>query len=230
MPEAEAKRRCWFVDSKGLVVKGRTDLVEHKLPFAHDHAPVSEFLQAVESLKPTAIVGVSGMPRTFTKPIVEAMARLNPHPIVFALSNPTSKAECTAEEAYTWSEGRAVYASGSPFPPVTYGGKTFVPGQGNNAYIFPGVGLGVIASEASRVTDEMFFVAAKKLAGLVTNDDLAQGRIFPSLTRIREVSAVIAEAVAEVTFHRGLTTMHRPDDLAAHIKAQMYDPKYEEYV
>jgi len=230
MPEADAKRRCWFVDSKGLVVKGRTDLVEHKLPFAHDHAPVSEFLQAVESLKPTAIVGVSGMPRTFTKPIVEAMARLNPHPIVFALSNPTSKAECTAEEAYTWSEGRAVYASGSPFPPVTYGGKTFVPGQGNNAYIFPGVGLGVIASEASRVTDEMFFVAAKKLAGLVTNDDLAQGRIFPSLTRIREVSAVIAEAVAEVTFHRGLTTMHRPDDLAAHIKAQMYDPKYEEYV
>ena len=230
MPEAEAKRRCWFVDSKGLVVKSRTDLVEHKLPYAHDHAPVSDFLQAIESLKPTAIVGVSGMPRTFTKPIVEAMARLNPHPIVFALSNPTSKAECTAEEAYTWSEGRAVYASGSPFPPVTYKGKTFVPGQGNNAYIFPGVGLGVIASEATRVTDEMFFVAARKLADLVTKDDLAQGRIFPSLTRIREVSSVIATAVAEVTFHRGLTTMNRPADLSAHIKAQMYDPKYEEYV
>ena len=230
MPEAEAKRRCWFVDSKGLVVKSRADLVEHKLPYAHDHAPVSDFLQAIESLKPTAIVGVSGMPRTFTKPIVEAMARLNPHPIVFALSNPTSKAECTAEEAYTWSEGRAVYASGSPFPPVTYKGKTFVPGQGNNAYIFPGVGLGVIASEATRVTDEMFFVAARKLADLVTKDDLAQGRIFPSLTRIREVSSVIATAVAEVTFHRGLTTMNRPADLSAHIKAQMYDPKYEEYV
>jgi malate dehydrogenase (oxaloacetate-decarboxylating)(NADP+) len=230
MPEAEAKRRCWFVDSKGLVVRSRADLVEHKLPYAHDHAPVSDFLQAIESLKPTAIVGVSGMPRTFTKPVVEAMARLNPHPIVFALSNPTSKAECTAVEAYTWSEGRAVYASGSPFPSVTYKGKTFVPGQGNNAYIFPGVGLGVIASEAARVTDEMFFVAAKKLADLVTEDDLAQGRIFPSLTRIREVSAVIAAAVADVTFHRGLTTMIRPADLSAHIKAQMYDPEYEEYV
>ena len=230
MPEADARRRCWFVDSKGLVVRSRTDLVEHKLPYAHDHAPVSGFLQAIESLLPTAIVGVSGMPRAFTKPIVEAITRLNPHPIVFALSNPTSKAECTAEEAYTWSEGRAVFASGSPFPPVTYMGKTFVPGQGNNAYIFPGVGLGVIASEAARVTDEMFFVAAKKLAELVTNDDLAQGRIFPSLTRIREVSAVIAAAVAEVTFHRNLTTMNRPADLSAHIKAQMYDPKYEEYV
>jgi malate dehydrogenase (oxaloacetate-decarboxylating)(NADP+) len=230
MPESEAKRRCWFVDSKGLVVKSRADLVEHKLPYAHDHAPVSDFLQAIESLKPTAIVGVSGMPRTFTKPIVEAMARLNPHPIVFALSNPTSKAECTAEEAYTWSEGRAVYASGSPFPPVTYKGKTFVPGQGNNAYIFPGVGLGVIASEAARVTDEMFFVAAKKLAEMVTKDDLAQGRIFPSLTRIREVSSVIATAIAEVTFHRSLTTMNRPADLSMYIKSQMYDPKYEEYV
>ena len=230
MPKAESKSKCWFVDSKGLVVNSRTDLVEHKRPYAHDHAPLSDFLQAVESLKPTAIVGVSGIPRTFTKPIVEAMARLNRRPIVFALSNPTSKAECTAEEAYTWSEGRAVYASGSPFPPVTYDGKTFVPGQGNNAYIFPGVGLGVIASEAARVTDEMFFVAAKKLADLVTKDDLAQGRIYPSLARIREVSAVIATAVAEVAFQQSLTTMNRPADLFAHIRAQMYDPDYEEYV
>jgi len=213
-----------------IVVKNRADLVEHKRPYAHDHALVSDFLQAVELLKPTAIVGVSGMPRTFTKPIVEAMARLNRRPIVFALSNPTSKAECTAEEAYTWSEGSAIYASGSPFPPVTHNGKTFVPGQGNNAYIFPGVGLGVIASEAARVTDEMFFVAARALADLVTEDDLAQGRIFPSLTRIREVSAVIATTVAEVSFKRSLTTMNRPPDLSAYVKAQMYDPTYKEYV
>src|SRR5512134_2470790 len=230
MPEAEAKRRCWFVDSKGLVVKSRADLVEHKLPYAHDHAPVSDFLQAVESLKPTAIVGVSGMPRTFTMPIVEAMARLNPHPIVFALSNPTSKAECTAEEAYTWSDGRAVFASGSPFPPVTYKGKTFVPGQGNNAYIFPGVGLGVIASEATRVTDEMFFVAAKTLAKMVTAEDYAKGRIYPGLDRIREVSAAIAIAVAEVAYRGGLTTMKRPNDLPAYIQAQMYDPTHVEYI
>ncbi|OGP78453.1 MAG: NAD-dependent malic enzyme [Deltaproteobacteria bacterium RBG_16_64_85] len=226
MSEAEAKLKCWFVDSKGLVVKSRTDLVEHKRPYAHDGVPVSDFLAAVESLAPTAIIGVSGMPRTFTKPVIEAMARLNRRPIIFALSNPTSKSECTAEEAYACSGGRAIFASGSPFPPVTYGGKIFVPGQGNNAYIFPGVGLGVIASEAARVTDEMFFVAAKTLADLVTEDDLSQGRIYPSLKRIREVSAAIATDVANLAFQRGLTTISRPANLAAHVKAQMYEPTY----
>jgi malate dehydrogenase (oxaloacetate-decarboxylating)(NADP+) len=230
MSEAEARLRCWFVDSKGLVVKSRADLVEHKLPYAHDHVPLTDFLAAVESLKPTALLGVSGKPRTFTKPVVEAMARLNRRPILFALSNPTSKSECTAEEAYTWSEGRAIFASGSPFPPVTYKSKAFVPGQGNNAYIFPGVGLGVIASEAIRVTDEMFFVAAKTLADLVTEDDLSQGRIYPSLTRIREVSAIIATAVSDVAFRRGLTAMTRPADLAGYVKKQMYEPTYGQYV
>jgi malate dehydrogenase (oxaloacetate-decarboxylating)(NADP+) len=229
MPEAEARLRCWFVDSKGLVVKSRTDLVEHKLPYAHDHAPAAGFLQAVESLRPTAVIGVSGMPRTFTQPVVEAMARLNRRPIIFALSNPTSKAECTAEEAYQWSEGRAIFASGSPFKPVAYNGKTFVPGQGNNAYVFPGVGLGVIASQATRVTNEMFFAAAKTLAGMVTDQDYEQGRIYPDLKRIREVSAAIAVAVAEVVYRRGLTTMKRPADLQALVKAQMYDPTYMEY-
>jgi malate dehydrogenase (oxaloacetate-decarboxylating)(NADP+) len=230
MTEAEATRKCWYVDSKGLVVKSRTDLVEHKRPYAHDHAPVTDFQAAVESLKPTALIGVSGMPRTFTKQVVETMARFNRRPILFALSNPTSKSECTAEEAYTWSEGRAIFASGSPFPPVTYKGKTFVPGQGNNAYIFPGVGLGAVASEATRVTDDMFFAAAKTLADLVSEDDLAEGRIYPGLDRIREVSAAIATAVADVAFQRGLTTMKRPADLPAHVKAQMYEPTYVEYV
>ncbi len=230
MTEAEARRRCWFVDSKGLVVRSRTDLVEHKLPYAHDHVPLTDFLEAVESLKPTALIGVSGMPRTFTKPVVEAMARMNRRPILFALSNPTSKSECTAEEAYAWSEGRAIFASGSPFPPVTFEGRRFVPGQGNNAYIFPGVGLGAVASEARHVTDEMFFAAAKTLADRVSEDDLAEGRIYPCLSRIREVSAAIATAVADVAFRRGLTMMDRPADLAAHVKAQMYEPTYEEYV
>lgn len=229
MPEEEARRKCWYVDSKGLVVKSRTDLVHHKLPFAHDHAFVGDFQAAVESIRPTAIIGVSGMPRTFTKPVVEAMGRMNRRPIVFALSNPTSKSECTAEEAYTWSEGRAVFASGSPFKPVTYNGKTFIPGQGNNVYIFPGVGLGVVASEATRVTEEMFFVAAKTLAAMVSEEDHAQGRIYPALDRIREVSAAIAVAVAEVVFLRGLTRMNRPADLAGHMKAQMFDPTYVEY-
>jgi len=229
VPEADARRKCWFVDSKGLVVKSRTDLVHHKLPYAHDHAFLGDFLQAVETVKPTALIGVSGMPRTFTRPVVEAMARLNQRPILFALSNPTSKSECTAEEAYTWTDGRAIFASGSPFPPVAYKGKTFVPGQGNNAYIFPGVGLGVIASEASRVTNEMFFAAAKKLASLVTAEDYAKGRIYPGLDRIREVSAAIAVDVADVAFRSGLTKMNRPADLLKHIKAQMYDPTYVDY-
>jgi len=230
MAEADARRKCWFLDSKGLVVRSRTDLVHHKLPYAHDHAFLGDFLQAVEAVKPTALIGVSGMPRTFTRPVVEAMARMNQRPVIFALSNPTSKSECTAEEAYTWTDGRAIFASGSPFPTVTYKGKTFVPGQGNNAYIFPGVGLGVIASEATRVTDEMFFVAAKTLAKMVTAEDYAKGRIYPGLDRIREVSAAIAVAVAEVAFRGGLTAMKRPDDLPGYVKSQMYDPTHVEYI
>ena len=228
--EAAARRQCWFVDSKGLVVKSRTDLVEHKLRFAHDHAPLKDLSEAIEDLKPHAIIGVSGMPGAFTEPVVSAMGRLNQRPIIFALSNPTSKSECTAEQAYTWTKGRAIFASGSPFPPVTLEGRTYVSGQGNNSYIFPGVGLGVIASQSSRVTNEMFFVAAKTLAGLVTTDDLSIGRVYPELTRIREVSTAIAIAVAEVAFTRKFARLARPADLAAHIKAQMYQPDYEDYV
>jgi malate dehydrogenase (oxaloacetate-decarboxylating)(NADP+) len=230
VPQDVARRNCWFVDSKGLVVKSRTDLVEHKLRFAHDHAPAATLLEAIEIVKPTALIGVSGMPQTFTEDIVKTMGRLNQRPVIFALSNPTSKAECTAEQAYTWTDGRAVFASGSPFPPCTLNGTTHVPGQGNNSYIFPGVGLGVIAAEASRVTDEMFYVAAKTLAGMVTEGDLALGRIYPDLKRIREVSAAIATAVAEVAFASGLTRLAKPKDLAAHVEATVWQPHYRDYV
>jgi len=228
--EAAARRQCWFVDSKGLVVRSRTDLVEHKLRFAHDHPPVADLLTVVETLKPHALVGVSGTPASFTQPVVQAMARHHPRPIIFALSNPTSKSECTAEQAYTWTDGRAIFASGSPFAPVTLAGRTHVSGQGNNSYIFPGVGLGVIASKSSRVTDEMFFVAAKTLASLVTENDLAIGRVYPDLTRIREVSAAIALAVAVVAFDRGYARQPRPASLEKFIHAQMYQPDYEDYV
>jgi malate dehydrogenase (oxaloacetate-decarboxylating)(NADP+) len=226
---AEARRRCWFVDSKGLVVQGRDSLAEHKLRFAHDHPFSPDLLSAIELLKPTVLIGVSGMPMTFTQPTIEAMARLNERPVVFALSNPTSKAECTAEEAYTWSQGRAIYASGSPFPPVTLGGRTFVPGQGNNAYIFPGVGLGVIACEARRVTDSMFFKAARALADHVREGDLEQGRVYPALGCIREVSAGLAVAVAEEAYAQGLARRRQPRDLAALIKSRMYEPTYPDY-
>lgn len=230
VPEAEARRQCWFVDSKGLVVRSRTDLNEHKLAFAHEHAGAGSLLEAVEVLKPTMLIGVSGTPGSFSEPVVRAMSRLNPWPVIFALSNPTSRAECTAEQAYGWTGGRVVFASGSPFADVVLNGQTFRPGQCNNAYVFPGIGLGIIASHARRVTNEMFFTAATTLATLVTEQDLASGRVYPDLQRIRKVSGSIATAVARVAFKRGLTTMLCPENLEAYIHSQMYDPTYPNYV
>ncbi len=230
LSEAEARKRCWYVDSKGLVVKSRTDLHEHKLMFAHDFPFITDFKEAIEKIKPQAIIGVSGKPRMFTESIVRTMGRINERPIIFALSNPTSKAECTAEQAYTWTRGRAVFASGSPFDPVIYQGIQFVPGQGNNAYIFPGVGLGVIACEAKRITDEMFYAAACALNEMVTEADLGMGRIYPSLTRMREVSAAIAVKVAEEAYASKLARVKRPKDLMKTVRALMYDPTYQSYV
>jgi malate dehydrogenase (oxaloacetate-decarboxylating)(NADP+) len=225
-----SRRNCWFVDSTGLVVKSRTDLHQHKLPYAHEYPFHKDLLSAVMAVKPTAIIGVSGQPNTFTPAVLKAMSSINERPIVFALSNPTSKAECTAEEAYRNTDNRAIFASGSPFSDVVINGQTFVPGQANNAYIFPGVGLGVLASKSSRVTDEMFTAAARSLNDQVTMDDLKIGRIYPSLAHIREVSANIALAVATIVFARGLTAMPKPADLLSHIKSIMYDPAYKEYV
>jgi malate dehydrogenase (oxaloacetate-decarboxylating)(NADP+) len=226
---AAAKKRCWMVDSKGLVVATRTGLAEHKIPYAHEHPPVADFLAAVKALKPTAIIGVGATPGTFTREVIEEMTRLNERPVVFALSNPTSKSECTAEQAYTWSGGRALFASGSPFDAVTVDGKCFVPRQGNNSYIFPGVGLGVVAVRASRVTDEMFMAAARTLAESVSPEDLAQGSLYPPLRGVREVSARIAAVVAEVAFRAELAEIERPDDLLAFMRSQMYDPTYPTY-
>ena len=230
LSEQEARKRCWFVDSKGLVVKSRSDLAEYKLPYAHDYEYVGDFLSAVKSLRPTVIIGVSAQPNTFTQSVLKAMASYNKRPIVFAMSNPTSKAECTAEEAYTWTDGHAIFASGSPFAPVTFKGKKYVPGQANNAYAFPGIGLGVVACEAVSVTDEMFSVAAKALANAASEADLELGRIYPSLTKIKEVSAAIATAVAEVAYNQGLAGKPKPDDISAYIKSQMYEPEYQRYV
>jgi malate dehydrogenase (oxaloacetate-decarboxylating)(NADP+) len=175
------------------------------------------------------IVGVAAVRGTFNQEVLEAMARINTRPIVFALSNPTSKAECTAEQAYRWTAGRAIFASGSPFDPVTLNGQTFVPRQGNNSYIFPGVGLGVIVSRARRVTDEMFLTAARTLAHETTQADLDQGSLYPPLARIREVSTRIATAVAEVAYQRRLTSRRRPRNVLADVRSQMYDPRYPRY-
>ena len=229
MGRDEARRHCWFVDSKGLLVSSREGIAVHKRPYAHDHPWRATFLEAVRDLRPTAILGLSGQPQTFTRDVIEAMAEYNERPIIFALSNPTANAECTAEQAYGWSGGRAIFASGSPFDPVRLGNDMFVPGQGNNAYIFPGVGLGAIVSRAKVITDEMFLTAAHSLADLVTPEDLERGRIYPPLRRIREVSARIAFDVAMVARRQGLTAADAPEDLAAAIRAYMYQPVYPHY-
>jgi malate dehydrogenase (oxaloacetate-decarboxylating)(NADP+) len=227
-PDA-ARARCWLFDSRGLVHGGRSDLVEHKRPYAHPHAPVTGFAEAVRALRPTAIIGVAASAGAFTEEVVREMGAINERPIVFALSNPTSKAECTAEQAYRWSGGRALFASGSPFGPVTLDGRRFVPRQGNNSYIFPGVGLGAIASRARHVTDEMFMAAVRALCAQVTPEDLAQGSLFPPLAQVREVSAHIAAAVAQVVFDQGLAGVPRPADLLTHVRQQMYEPTYADY-
>lgn len=226
LSEEEARRRCWFVDTKGLVVTSRLDLQAHKVPFAHAHEPVRDLAGAVEALAPTALLGLSAQPQSFTEPILRAMAHQNERPVIFALSNPTSKAECTAEQAYGWTDGRGVFASGSPFAPVTLNGQTFIPRQGNNAYIFPGLGLGVVAIGARRVTDGMFRAAARTLAATVTEEDLARGSLFPPLQKIREASASIAAEVVREAVAEGLTDRPVPDDLPGFIAARMYEPAY----
>jgi malate dehydrogenase (oxaloacetate-decarboxylating)(NADP+) len=230
VPLADARRTCWLVDSRGLVVASRTDLATHKKRYAHDAPGVRDLLSAVRALKPTALIGVSGRPGTFTREVLEAMAALNPRPIVFALSNPTANAECTAEDAVAHTEGRVVFASGSPFPPVSLAGRRVAVGQANNAYVFPGIALGTIASRSSLVTEEMFAAAARTLADRVSKQDLAQGLLFPPLTSIREVSVRIAAAVAGVAWKRGLTRAREPKDVETFIRGCVFEPVYPDYV
>lgn len=229
IPAEQAHQCCWFFDSRGLLVSGRDNIPEQKLPFAHDHPPVSDFLEAVQVLRPTAIIGCAGQQGVFSEDVVRTMTEQNERPIIFALSNPTANAECTAEQAYQWSDGRAIFASGSPFPPVKLGTERFEPGQGNNAYIFPGVGLGAVASEASRVTDQMFLAAAHVLSNQVSEADLAAGRVYPRLDRIREVSALIAAEVAAIAYREGLAGREQPEDIARDVEEQMFKPIYPHY-
>jgi malate dehydrogenase (oxaloacetate-decarboxylating)(NADP+) len=228
LPEDDARSRCWLIDSKGLLTKARADLTDHKRPFAQVHAPVSDLLSAVEAIRPSILIGASGQPGAFSAAVLGAMARVNERPVILALSNPTSKAECTAEQAYSATNGRGVFASGSPFAALTVQGRIRATGQANNSFVFPGVGLGVLASGAARVTDDMYLAAAQALGAQVTEDDLALGRIFPPVTRMREVAAAVATAVAQVAYAQGLSTVARPADLAAHIRERMYRAAYGE--
>jgi len=224
LSEEEARARISLFDINGLLEPSRTDLYEFQKPYAHPHAPSRDFAEVIKSIKPTAIIGVSTKGKAFTRDVVEAMADLNERPIIFALSNPTDRAECTAEEALTWSKGRALYAAGVQFPPVRVGDKTYVTGQANNLYIFPAVGLAIYATRAKRVTDEMFVTAAKAVADQVTQAELDSGLLYPPQTGILETEVATAVRVSEVIFDRGLAAVERPADIGSFVKSQLYKP------
>jgi malate dehydrogenase (oxaloacetate-decarboxylating)(NADP+) len=225
-PQEQARARIWLFDINGLLESTRNDLADFQKPYAHRHNPVKNFVEAIEAVKPTAIIGVSTVAKAFNQQVIEAMARINQRPIIFPYSNPTSHSECTAEEAYRWSEGRAVFASGSPFLPVRWGDRTFVPGQGNNVYIFPAIGMAVYATSAKRITDEMFIAAARAVAEQVTQAELDTGLIYPPQSDILKTELYAAQGVAEVIFKRGLARLPEPKDIAAFIQSQTYKPEY----
>lgn len=230
-PLEETRKKIWLTDSKGLIVSSRKESLQHfKKPWAHEHEPVKGLLEVVKAIKPTVLIGTSGVGKTFTKEVIEAMASFNEKPLILALSNPTSQSECTAEEAYTWTKGKAIFASGSPFDPVEYEGKVFVPGQSNNAYIFPGLGLGLVISGAIRVHDDMLLAAAEALAGQIKEEYLAKGLIYPPLSNIRKISVQIAANVAAKAYELGLATrLPRPENLVKHAESCMYSPAYRYY-
>ncbi|KAJ8443376.1 hypothetical protein Cgig2_018809 [Carnegiea gigantea] len=230
-PVEEMRKKIWLVDSKGLIVSSRKGTLQSfKLPWAHEHEPAANLLEAVQAIKPTVLIGTSGKGKTFTKEVIEAMAAVNAKPLILALSNPTSQSECTAEEAYTWSQGHAIFASGSPFDPVEYNGKTFVPGQANNAYIFPGFGLGLIMCGAIRVHDDMLLAASDALASQVKEEHYAKGLIYPPFKSIRTISAHIAAKVAEKAYELGLASrLPQPDNLVKFAESCMYSPVYSNY-
>ena len=231
LTDEEAKQRFWHVDSKGLVTHQRPGkLAPHKLLFARDEEPVSTLGRVVERVQPTVLLGVSGKPGLFNEMIVRAMARQIERPIIFALSNPTSKAECTAEQAYRWTDGQAIFASGSPFDPLTINGRFFRPGQGNNAYIFPGLGLGAVVSGAKRIVNSMFHQAAMSLARAVPDKLLEEGCVYPRQSDSRKVSLDIAAAVAREAYRLGINDEPEPDDLEAYIQNFIWKPEYRPYI
>jgi malate dehydrogenase (oxaloacetate-decarboxylating)(NADP+) len=227
MPLKAAQSSVSMFDINGLLEDTRTDLVDFQKPYAHRHAPTRDFVAAIESIKPTTIIGVSTIGGAFTQKVVEAMSRINERPIILALSNPTEKAECTPEQAYTWSKGKAIYAAGVQFPPVQFNGQTFLPGQANNFYIFPAVGMAIFATQATRVTDELFIEAARAVADLVPSDLLKQGLLYPLQSNILETEIQTAARVAKLVFDSGLARVKQPADMVTFIRQHVYKPEYK---
>ncbi|EPY77511.1 NADP-dependent malic enzyme, mitochondrial [Camelus ferus] len=229
--KAEATRKIWMVDSKGLIVKGRSHLNHEKEVFAQDHPEVNSLEEVVRLVKPTAIIGVAAIAGAFTEQILRDMASFHERPIIFALSNPTSKAECTAEKCYQVTEGRGIFASGSPFKSVTLeDGRTFIPGQGNNAYVFPGVALGVMAGGIRHIPDEIFLLTAEQIAQEVSEQHLSQGRLYPPLSAIRDVSLRIAIKVLDFAYKHNLASYYpEPKDKEAFVRSLVYTPDYDSF-
>jgi malate dehydrogenase (oxaloacetate-decarboxylating)(NADP+) len=213
-------------DINGLLETTRKDLFDFQKPYAHKHAPTHDFVTAIESIKPTTIIGVSTVGGAFTKDVIEGMSRVNERPVVLALSNPTEHAECTPEQAYTWSKGKAIYAAGVQFPPVHLNGRTFLPGQANNFYIFPAIGMAVFATQASRVTDQMFIESARAVADQVPHDLLQQGLLYPLQSNILETEIQTAARIAKLVFDAGLTRVKRPEEMVPFIRSHVYKPVY----
>lgn len=223
----EAQSCVYMFDINGLLESTRTDLVDFQKSYAHKHAPTRDFVAAIESIKPTTIIGVSTIGGAFNQKVIEAMSRINQRPVVFAISNPTEHAECTPEQAYTWSKGRAIYAAGVPFPPVHLNGQTFLPGQANNFYIFPAIGMAIFATQAKRVTDEMFIEAGQAVADQVPADLLNQGLVYPLQADILEAEIQTAARVAKLVFDSGLAQVERPaGDMVSFIRRHVYKPEY----
>ncbi len=229
LPVQEGRKKCWLVNSRGLVTADTTGLSDFQLPYAHPHPAMKGLEEIVTSVRPSALIGVSTIAKSFTEPVIRAMAKINQRPVIFPYSNPTSKSECTAQEAIEWSDGRAIFASGSPFAPLHYKGRLYVPGQGNNVYIYPAVGLAVYATEASRVTDEMFLRAAESLAEQTTDEDLSVNLIYPPVSSIFRTSVQVATDVARLIFQRGLARVEFPanGDVEAFVRSKVYTPDYE---
>jgi len=226
----EAKKAIYMLDSKGIITNTRGDtLAEHKKVFCRTDGTkdMKDLVEIVKAVKPHALFGLSGSGRAFFQDTVEALCEGHPKPLIFPLSNPTSKAEITAEDAYTWSKGKAIFASGTAFAPVDYEGQHFAPGQANNVLIFPGVGYGACLVKASWITDSMFAAAAQRLADYVTADRIQKGDLYPELEHLRDISLKVAVAVAEEAFKEGVAAIDRPDDLQAFLKDRMWDPSQQ---
>jgi malate dehydrogenase (oxaloacetate-decarboxylating)(NADP+) len=221
-----ARARIWMFDLDGLLEASRADLSDAQRPYAHRAAPSRDLVATIEALRPTALIGVSTEGGAFDRRVIEAMTRLNARPIVFALSNPTDRAECTAEQAYTWSKGKALYAAGVQFPDVTVDGHTHHPGQANNFYVFPAIGLATYAARPRRITDACFVAAARALADQVGPELRAKGMLFPSQADILASEIATATRVAELMFDAGLAQVERPRDLRAFIEGKLYTPAY----